>query len=199
MTNTVIILLSGWSQSGKDAITEILQTYFGFRRYAFADPLKQMVCSLLKLPSNTFQSQEQKAKPLSFPSGITARDFLIQFAKWFLKTTGDRGYFARLIANSIRTSVNSSPPIQNKIVISDWRLPIEFETLTSELNQISSDIRFIKVRIRRLNQKESPVENHATEHELDDYCFDYILENPGNSAEDLTAAVMNMIKSLQIK
>ena len=39
----VVLLLSGWSTSGKDTVAALLQTYYGFQRYAFADILKEIV------------------------------------------------------------------------------------------------------------------------------------------------------------
>ena len=45
-----ILLLSGWSTSGKDMVASLLKEQYGFQRYAFADILKEIVAGEYLFP-----------------------------------------------------------------------------------------------------------------------------------------------------
>ncbi len=173
----IILLLSGWSGSGKDAIATLLQAQFGFQRLAFADPLKMIVAREYTLPLSMLHSQEGKATRLS--NGETVREVLIRRGQQIRAEVNDPGYFANCIANLIIND-DTAP---TGYVISDWRLSVEYETLRMKLEQYPYT--FIKVRVSRTGQHESPVQDSLTEHQLDSYIFDIHIENPGTTFEAL--------------
>ena len=55
-----IILLRGFSHSGKDFIGQILCNDYGYKRFAFADSLKKMVQLEFKCSSEQLHTQEGK-------------------------------------------------------------------------------------------------------------------------------------------
>jgi hypothetical protein len=61
---TKILLISGRSQSGKDTSANFLIKEKGFRRLAFADPLKESVSREWKLELSSLHDQSQKELPL---------------------------------------------------------------------------------------------------------------------------------------
>lgn len=192
----ILLILSGWSQSGKDSVADYLQNYYGFKRFAFADALKTMCCRMLNIPSDSFKTQEQKAMHIpGVSSDLSRREFSIKFAKWFLTTTGDYGYFAKSIIKELKTAISKG---QN-CVITDWRLPIELEVVRKELALllVGRKLELYTVRVQRLNQTESPVQESVTEHTLDTAEFDILFQNPGTSQVELKENVDILMKKIR--
>ena len=77
---SVIIMLSGWAGSGKDAAASILMDELGFQRFAFADPLKHDVARETGISLEHFYSRHLKDSPIEFDGEmITPRALLIYF------------------------------------------------------------------------------------------------------------------------
>ena len=68
-----IILLRGFSHSGKDFVGETLCTKYGYKRFAFADSLKKMVAQEFRCPIEQLHSQSGKLQVCN--SDSTARTF----------------------------------------------------------------------------------------------------------------------------
>ena len=175
-----ILLLSGWSNSGKSTVAEILSQRHEAKVYAFADELKKIVADEFKFPFEWTQTQEGKLKVL--PNGKTVRDLLIQRGQEIRAEKNDAGFFAKQVANQIQTT-------NTLHVISDWRLEVELKTLKQELP--SAEI--YTIRVQREDQKESPVFDSLTEHELDLFSFDYTLTNSGKNKEILAISITTML------
>lgn len=181
----IVLFLSGWSGAGKDAVASILQTKYGFRRLAFADPLKVIVADELGLPLEVLHTQEGKARYL--PNGETVRDVLIRRGQEIRAEVKDPGYFANCIANWI----DLDDGLCNGYVISDWRLMIEFQTLTRRLGPRYT---VLTARIYRRGQTQSPVSNSYTENGLDTVLFDVTIENPGITMSELETEIVEKLK-----
>ena len=169
-----VLLLSGWSGSGKDAVASILIRKHGFQRIAFADILKEIVAAEYNFPLEWAHAEAGKRQILQ--NGKTVRETIIQRGQEIRAEKGDPGFFARQVAHKIQQL-----PEPSSIVISDWRFPVELETLVQELPQVE----ILKIRIQRLNQDSSPVQDNYTEHQLDNANFDIRLHNPGTTLEEL--------------
>lgn len=172
----VVLLLSGWSTSGKDTVASLLQEYYGFQRLAFADILKEMVADEFQFPLEWTHSDVGKQKIPLMGAGKTVRELLILRGQGIRKERNDPGLFARLVAEKIQQT-NSTL----NFVITDWRLPIELETLETILQSGS----LLKIRIQRSGLFSSPVADSFTETQLDSYPFDFTLKNPGTTREAL--------------
>jgi hypothetical protein len=173
-----IYLLSGWSGSGKDTVGSILIQTYGFQRFAFADILKQMVATEFGFPVELAHTEAGKNTVIS-STGKTVRQLLIQRGQEIRNEKGDLGFFARGVATEIQNLVYSGT-IPEGIVITDWRLPVEYETLKQCLTYP-----IVKVRVRRWGQHTSPIADSETEHQLDTWTFDCIVNNLGNGLRDL--------------
>lgn len=181
----MIHLLSGWSGSGKDATASILVEKYQFVRLAFADVLKNMIAEEYNFPVRWTTTEIGKQTML--PCGKTVRQCLIQRGQEIRQERGDPGFFARQVAREIQ----QLPPTQN-IVISDWRFPIELETLQREL----PDRQILQIRVQRQNQEASWVKDDFTEHQLDAWPFEYILQNSGLSITNLEKTVSVFLNNI---
>ncbi len=170
----IVFLLSGWSGSGKDAVGQILSSY-GVRRKAFADPLKRQVAQELQIPLQWTHTPDGKR---SIVQGKSVRDHLIQRGQEIRKERQDPGYFAWQICLDILDDelqqLQGKYADPQRYVITDWRLPEELETL----GRLGLEVELVKVRINRPGMPIT-VDDSYTEHQLDNYPFDAVIENSG--------------------
>jgi hypothetical protein len=177
-----VYLLSGWSGSGKDTLGRILIERYNFQRFAFADVLKEMVAAEFGFPVEWAHTETGKQTVIS-DAGKTVRQLLIQRGQEIRNEKGDLGYFARGVATKIQNLMYSNNPAEG-VVITDWRLPVEYETLCQCLQYP-----IVKVRVQRWGQGTSPVGDSETEHQLDTWTFDCIVHNLGHTLRDLEIEV----------
>lgn len=106
-----IVALSGWKGSGKDMLARHLVESHGFKRLAFADPLKDMASKEYGIPRAHFDDPAFKEKPiLSMPVNpidsfsLYIHDFLLgEFRR--LDGTPAPGPYIRLQGRSLTESV----------------------------------------------------------------------------------------------
>ena len=166
-----IVMLSGWSGAGKDAAATLMAEEMGFRRFAFADAVKQECSALYGLPLERFY--HGKDRPLEsphpfWPTARTPRDILLLHAAD--ARAKDDTLFARMVAHDIQDSEHK------RIVISDWRYHVEMDTLRTHL----PDARIVTVRIYRTGIPYNP---HPSEHELDGFVADVTILNDGSISD----------------
>lgn len=184
--NNIIILLNGYSQSGKDYIGDILQRRYGFKRFAFADALKKIVSEKYKCPIETLHCQYGKQQICELDEKKrTLRQILIDEAQEIRELNDS--YFAEKTCDDIIEYLQENKDNKNnsRIVITDWRFNIELETI----QKIIPSIKIYKVKILRIDFNKSPV-NDKSEYEITSTNFDYFLQN------DLTNNIYNNIQSM---
>jgi hypothetical protein len=155
-------MLSGWARAGKDTVAEHLCSAHGYRRMAFADPLKEAVAAEAGIPLSVFHS-DAKNQPMQ--GGQTPRDLLIEHARRARNVDPD--VYSRVIAANILDECLED------VVISDWRLRREYEYMRN--NFPATEI--LRVRIERPGLQ---THNDVTEHELDSDCMDIRIINDGD-------------------
>ena len=181
-----IILLRGFSHSGKDYIGQILCEKYDYTRFAFADSLKKIVAKNFGCSLEQLHSQEGKLQVCESDSlQRTYRQILIDEALRLRNI--DSGVFAKHCCNEIIGPNPEETP--ERIVITDWRYPNEIAILES----LFSDYKITPVLIQRINQAESPV-NDISEHQLDSRQNDYILNN--NMDETIYQEIEGLIKKI---
>jgi len=168
-----IVLLSGYARSGKDSIANLLEEECDFRRYAFADALKEMVATETGIPVALFHSMQKD----SIISGHTKtyRDLLIEVAD--KKRAIDPDIFSRAVAVQIMESS------AERFVISDWRYKREESFLRSILDPTLYQFRRVRVIRNMVTPSSAPIE-----HDLDDEPMDLVIQNDG-AISDLRDAV----------
>jgi hypothetical protein len=164
-----VVLLSGWAGSGKDAAAAIMVEEMGFRRFAFADALKQDVAEKTGIPLTTFHTaaKDQSLEILckTYPTALTPRDLLLQHAK--IKRDLDPDTYSGKVIEEIRTI-----GVQ-KAVISDWRYRREHAHIYRELYETMP---ILTVRITRPGIQPS---SDPSEHDLNNMTFDIEIINDG--------------------
>lgn len=174
----ILLLLSGWAGSGKDAAAAALGP-LGFQRFAFADPLKADVAGMTGLPPAMFE-RPFKDQPLSTTDSRSPRDLLLAHAA--TARASDPDIYASAIANAI---------LNNRVtraVISDWRYQREGAFVESLLVE---GWNVFRIRIERPGVIPSTA---AIEHELDEYPMDLVVTNDGTLA-DLAQKLTNWLTS----
>ena len=165
-----VVLLSGWAGSGKDAAAAILVEEMGFRRFAFADALKEDVANISGLSLTTFHTAS-KDYPLeilckTYPTAKTPRDLLLQHAR--VQRSQNPDIYSGAVVEEIKASS------VKKAVISDWRYRREYAHIYRELYE-----RMPLLTIRITRPGISP-HSDITEHDLDEHPFDFELMNDGS-------------------
>lgn len=177
-----IVLLSGWSGSGKDVAAHLMCEEMGYTRLAFADIVRQEVSEKTKIHTDYLSSPLYKDLPMptrlaEFPNAITYRDVVIDWATRQRATQDD--IYSRKVVHVI-----ASGSAGKKVVVSDWRFRCEEKTLTAAF----PDAKIVRIRILR-----DSVVPHASpsEHELDDFPMDVVLTNNG-SISDLRSTLHHL-------
>jgi phosphomevalonate kinase len=174
----ILLLISGWSGSGKDEVAKRLESKHSFLRFAFADAVKKEYCEKNDVSWDDMFHREKKE---------LHRMNLIQMAE--KRRNDDPGYWARKVATNIQTAFQKG---FTHFVISDWRNIPEILTL-----QIFFPLALIvPIRVHRPCQILSPIPNHATEYGLLGFPFSYILTNDGN-LEDLDQKCLDLLETVK--
>lgn len=162
-----IIVLRGFSNSGKDYIGRILCDKYNYKRFAFADSLKKIVAKDYNCALEQLHTQEGKLQIChSDLSKRTYRQILIDEALRLRKI--DTGIFAKHCCQEIR----GFDLVPNKIVITDWRYPNELQILIDMFPEYT----VTPVHIVRQGQLQSPIDD-ISEYHLLNRVSDYTIIN----------------------
>jgi phosphomevalonate kinase len=148
----IIILLRGFSHSGKDFVGNILSTQYGYKQFSFADSLKKIVAEKYNIELNLLYSQEGKK---TIYNNTTYRQLLIDEA--LILKEKDPDIFAKHCCKDINNTQH------NMIVITDWRFYNELYVL----KEYFTDAKIIPVHIIRTNQTKSPIDDISEYHLMD--------------------------------
>ena len=188
MPEMSIIILRGFSHSGKDFIGQILCNHYDYKRFAFADSLKKMVSKEFNCPLEMLHSQEGKLQVCETDLlKRTYRQILIDEALRLRNM--DAGVFAKHCCNEIIGPNPEETP--DKIVITDWRYPNEITILEDAF----PGYKVIPVHIIRQGQLQSPV-NDISEYQLDNRDNDYQIINRMDNS--IYQEVEVLIKSIHL-
>ena len=167
-----IILLRGFSHSGKDFIGQILCETYDYKRFAFADSLKNIVAKDFEYPIEQLHTQQGKMLVCEKdPLKRTYRQILIDEALRLRSI--DSGIFAKHCCQEIRES--NPQDIPKRIVITDWRYPNEIAILEESF----PGYKISPVHIQRADLLRSPVLD-ISEYHLVNRTNDYTIINKMN-------------------
>jgi len=163
----MIIGLSGYAKVGKDEVAQILVKKYGFKRIAFADPIRELLLEINPILANgyhlktiineegwTLAKNKEEVRRLLQELGVGARQVL-----------GDDVW----VVAALRKMEN----FKQSYVITDVR----FENEAVMVRQLGGKI----WRIQRPGIQ--AVNNHVSELEMDGYKFDRVLRNEGTLEE----------------
>lgn len=169
----MIIGLSGYAQSGKDTVAQILVDNYGFKRVSFADPIRKLLYETNPMLKEGYKIQglvdvygwdkvkveHPEARRLLQDLGIGAR-----------KVFGDDVWIYQVLKD-----VHPS----DKLVISDVRFINEAECISARGGELW--------RVTRPGV--TAVNAHVSETQMDDYPVDHFVKNDGD-VKDLWEEVL---------
>jgi hypothetical protein len=185
-----LIVLSGWSESGKDTVADLLVKNAAFTKYAIADPLKDLCASLYGFPRDLANTQEGKKTVWRVGYKTkTIRDLLLDTAKTDRSRFGDDIY----IKETLQKIQNEG---KDRIVISDLRYMTE---LTAIQKFARNNVHWLEIwKVVRDGQETSPVDD-VSEYGLTSLQPDWIIQNDGTSIETLAQKVSEALNRKRTK
>ena len=167
----MIIMLSGYMKSGKDTAGDHLCSKYGFKRFAFADVLKDEISEIYNIERSILDTQEGKSQIFhtcntstkNCQCNITIRKILINHGQE--RRAQDINYWVNKVLNSITKNATST----QRFVITDWRFENEYYRMKEY-----SNTSVVSWRIDRWN--DIPYQD-VTETQLDHFNFDIIIQN----------------------
>lgn len=177
----MIIGLSGYSQSGKDTVAKFLVEKHGFERIAFADPIRELLYEL---------------------NPVVGFDW--DGGGWDLRSVVDMdGWDNAKLNPTIRRLLQTLGVGARNIIDEEIWLTKALRTMSGDGNYVVTDVRFQNeaVVLRMSGAKIWRVERggviavneHISEHDLDNWEFDAYIHN-NSTKEDLEFAVTTTLK-----
>lgn len=203
-----LIMLSGYRGSGKDTIADYLVREHNFVKFTIAKTMKKSAAKEYKIPLYYFYNQELKEKPLMDLPVETTDKFTRTIHKLLFKelpmVNCVKYWSPRALAileGSVKRSVDSNHWVKKVMkemegdgvyykpelcTISDLRYCSEVEAFKEKYGK-----NLITVRINRFDTIDT---EEASERDLDNYKFDYVVENKG-TLEDLYKKIDELLRS----
>jgi hypothetical protein len=177
-----IILIRGYSQSGKDFVGKILCKQYGYQRFAFADSLKLLVSNKYHVRMEQLHSQQGKMQICEEDEqNRTYRQLLIDEAR--LARNNDDNCFAKDCCKEIQKYD------AKLVVITDWRYPNELAVI----KEYFPDYNITTVHLIRISHMVSPVQDQS-EYQLENMKVDRYIVNTMD--ERIYQEIDNLISSI---
>jgi hypothetical protein len=175
----MIIGLSGYAQSGKDTVAELLCLNYGYHRRAFADPMRDAIYALNPI----FESGNRVADMVDEYGWDVAKSSpeIRRLLQVFGTDVGRKMFNENFWVDITLAGLNS----EHRVVISDVRFPNEAEAIKNLGGQVW--------RVNRHNH--APVNGHKSEHAMDMFMFKHVLYNDG-TLNDLSDEVFMLAKQI---
>ena len=183
----MIIGLSGYAQSGKDTVAELLCLNYGFTRVAFADGIRDAIYRL---------------NPYIINDGLGDGDWRVaddvdEHGWEMAKQHPEVRRLLQVLGTEVGREMFGEDVWINKafkhieddqrIVIPDVRFPNEANAVINKGGQVW--------RINRHNH--APVNGHKSEHAMDNFMFKHVLYNDG-TLDELSDEVFMLAKQLSL-
>lgn len=176
----MIIGLSGKAGSGKDTVADIIRanTSLETKTLAFGDAVKHITGEILEIDRETIERYKREDIPVS---GFPIRVWLQKIGTLFREKVSYDYWISYVLDPAQATFGNWDNKL---IIITDVRY----------LNEANA-IKNWGGKIIRVNRDVEEKSSHASETELDNYKFDYIIDNNSNIIQ-LRENVLNTLKEI---
>jgi dephospho-CoA kinase len=181
----MIIGLSGYAQTGKDTVAEYLISNYGYRRVAFADPIREALYRLNPVvPVGEFQSTHlaQAVNGLGWEETKRISPETRRLLQVLGTEVGREMFGPDFWVNQAMRNASKF----DKIVLTDVRYPNEYRAIKNRDGVI---IRIVKPGTTAVNE-------HSSETALDNFSFDATIVNDG-SIHDLGKKIDSVIKGVK--
>jgi hypothetical protein len=177
----MIIGLSGYAQSGKDTIAEMLTMNYGFKRLAFADNIRKAIIKLNPILNDGSRISESVKKIGWEPTKAISetRRLLQVFGTEIGREMFGEDFWVKQVLKQIEED-----EIYDHFVITDVRFPNEANLIKLKGGEVW--------RVNRGANK--PINSHASESAMDDYKFDRIISNE-STIQSLESEVFKLMRS----
>jgi hypothetical protein len=167
----MIIGLTGYAQSGKDTVANILVEKYGFERIAFADPIRDMLFEMNPNYNDTLLQQAITSQGWDeIKKNSIVRRMLQNLGVGARKVLGEDVW--------IIAALRKINDVNKHYVITDVR----FENEAAIIKQLNGELwRVIRPGVEAVN-------NHISEHEMNGYNVDRELHN-GGTLEELELSI----------
>lgn len=163
----MIIGLAGYARSGKDEVAKVLVEKYGFKRVAFADPIREFA---------------QRVNPI-LTSGTRLNEMIHEFGWNIAKSNNETRRLLQEIGVTARDmfgpnfwvdiALRNMSIYSENIVISDVR----FKNEIAAIKQLNGQV------WRVIRQGVGPVNDHISEKDIDSAYFDAYIANDGTLKE----------------
>lgn len=178
MKPKLIALYSSAPQSGKTTTAEILKES-GYKTLSFATPLKQMTVRFLMGFGYSKGDAERIIKDKDFVIGevnLRVRDIVQTIGTEWGREMIHKDVWVKMWESTQRRF--------SHVVVDDMRFPNEYEAVKKH--------NAVLVKIERDDAKGKNKETHESEGALDDFCFDFTIDNNG-SLDNLKNQIMKIV------
>lgn len=152
----MVIGISGKKRSGKDTFYSIFkEKVTSAKRFAFADKVKEFAVHHFNIPYMEVNSEENR--------------FLLQGIGQMFREEVDELFWCRQVFSEIQKSRKNNPG--EIAVITDVRYRNEADFILEQDNSFL---------IRIVNTKTELFDPHISENDLNEYTFDFVIENNGS-------------------
>jgi hypothetical protein len=201
-----LLAISGWKGSGKDTVANYLISNHGYKRIAFADPLKDSVVKEFGIPRSWCDDPEFKERPLvQYP--VDARDKFSELVTSYMHkefhgihmgASFTRYWTPRalcILKGSTMRAVDPDYWVKQAVaqmepdglyVITDLRYRNEVTTLLKCVGEALTTV--------RINRFADSPSSDPSERDLDSFDFDQYIDNTqGTTLEQLYAQASNLL------
>jgi hypothetical protein len=180
--DNIVVGMIGKAGAGKDTVGDYLCDNYGFKRVAFADPLKKGVKAIFDLTDKQAYDRVEREKPLEYFPDWSPRKLFQYFGTELLRDNFDDDIWIKLFRKAV-ANIDS-----DRVIITDMRFPNELK----EVKAYSNSYAFKVTRPNYIGTNVG-ISNHASEsHDLQG---DLLLENDG-TIEDLYCKVDNVMRQI---
>jgi len=170
-----IILINGAKRSGKDHSARIIKDKLSVNHttsiMAFADPIKQVIADTFNISLEELNDYKNINQEICIDNGgryeeiSDFRTIIQRFGNEAMKSMfGEKVWSNLLLDKALQCK-------SDFVIVPDFRFTIEEQVI------IESDFNVITLKIK--NDTAINEDTHASERELDNYKFDYIINNSG--------------------
>ena len=174
-----IIMINAMKRAGKDHTARLLKSKLpNSEIYAFADPIKEIASKSLQMTVRTFDEYKNSDTDLliAHEDGDTShvssfREFIQNLGSDAMKSVFGKTVWTDLLIRKIKEDA------PEYCIISDFRFFTEYEEIEKFAMYYEDELISLKIRNDNVTNNDS----HVSENELNDFTFDYEVDNTDHS------------------